>query len=247
MKKSLIVIALALLMIVPVFAEDVRTPATTAATTEAPGLGKSIADNYSKTDDTQVYVQLELNPTYVFGITGGKMNDQSYVPQYDDDLNIVAVAPTSGNYKLYTEVQEVEVIEMKKNYNDMKLEGPGDDYTYYVSYWFFENDKDNLSLTMKLDGDMILQNATGVHSVEANKKIPYQVTVNGNIYKSNESDETARTATIVTKADIQTQIGAEQEGNVEITIAPLTGSESIKDKYAGTYISHIVLTLAVGA
>jgi hypothetical protein len=247
MKKSLIVIALVLLMIVPVFAEDVRTPSTTSATTEAPGLGKSLADNYKETDDTQVYVQLELNPTYVFGITGGKTNDQSYVPQYDDTLNIVAVAPSTGSYTLYTDVKEVEVIAMTKNYNDMKLEGPGDDYTYYVSYWFFENDKDNLSLTMKLDGDMILQNATSAHTVEANKKIPYQVTVNSATLKSNAAEESDRTATIVTKADIQTQIGAEQEGNVAITIAPLSGSESIKDKYAGTYISHIVLTLAVGA
>ena len=247
MKKSLIVIALALLMLVPVFAEEVKTPTTTTATTEAPGVGKSLADNYKETDNTQVYVQLELNPTYVFGITGGKAGDDSYVPQYNDALNIVAVEPSSGTYTLYTEVKEVEVIAMNKNYKDMILEGPGDGYTYYVSYWFFENDKENLSLTMKLDGDMILQNATASQTDEDNKKIPYQVTVNSTTLKSNATTDAERTATIVTEADVKNQIGAEEEGNVAIIIAPLEGKTSIKDKYAGTYISHIVLTLAVGA
>ena len=254
MKKSLIVIALALLMIVPVFAAETDTKVAS----KAAGTNTKFTSSDNAEKKTEVNVTIDLNPKYAFGVTGGASttkDDGTYAATFtsygEGDKNIiVAVAPEEGtagtDYILYDQLKRVTVISMVANEKKMILEAPTTN-TYYVSYWFFENDKDNLSLTMKLDGDMILQNATGVHSVEANKKIPYQVTVNGNIYKSNESDEAARTATIVTKADIQTQIGAKQEGNVAITIAPLTGSESIKDKYAGTYISHIVLTLAVGA
>ena len=245
MKKSIIVIALALLMILPVF----------AATVTAGGAAKT-GDKLSAAgpQETEVNVSLDLTPKYAFGVTGGNSSDTTtYVKKFSEQ-NIVANKPADEsvtNYVLYDKVNRVESISMTANLTDMKLEGPASGYTYYISYWFFENNTDNVKLTAKIDHDLTLTDEdidevkknSKITYNDANAKIPFQVEIDG---VANVLDSTTGNTEEVKTATVQSQIGKIEKGDVEITVGP-TSVDTLEEKYTGTYIAHIVLNLTVGA
>ena len=245
MKKSLIVIALALLMIVPVFAATVTAGSAAKAGDKLTAAGPQ---------ETEVNVSLDLTPKYAFGVTGGNSTDTTtYVKKFTEQ-NIVANKPADEsvtNYVLYDKVNRVESISMIANLTNMKLEGPDSANTYYISYWFFENNTDNVKLTAKIDHDLTLKdddiakvkNNTAITYDEANAKIPFQVTIDGVTTVLNST--TGNTETVKT-ATVQSQIGKIEKGDVKITVAPTT-VDTLENKYTGTYIAHIVLNLTVGA
>ena len=264
MKKSLIVIALALLIIVPVFADDTQdsssataTPSYTVANTATSAENKGDATQASEVQKTEVNVELKLTPKYAFGVTGGKINgdETNYVTPYGSENYVIyTVEPTNKDsgktYVDYTTLKRISVISMVANEADMVLEGPDSNtYKYYISYWFFENNTESVKLYAWLDGNLTLQNRDKTkQTVDANCEIPYQVTIalsNGDVILSSKTSSDTNKQKIV-EADVQNYIGATQEGDVAITLAPLENEESIADKYVGTYKSNIVLQVLVG-
>ncbi len=242
MKKSLIVIALIVLMIVPVFAETV--------TSGSAKTGEKLTA--SEAQKTEVEVSLDLTPRYAFGVTGGKTGEADYVKLFKDQ-KIVAVDDTSSTEDvLYTDLNRVTKITMTANLDAMKLEGPASGYTYYISYWFYENNTEKVSLVASLDGDLTLTEEgksaanknMGNEYDEKNTVIPYQVTFDNKTL--NSTDKNSET---VVPVKVQSQIGAVEQNDIEITVAPITtnNKDTLKDKYAGTYKSNIVLQINVGA
>ena len=261
MKKSLIVIALVLLMIVPVFAASDKVANKDA------GTNGTFTEADQKT--TEVNVTIDLNPKYAFGVTGGAENekkDGTYAATFEswgkgDENKIVAVAPEDGtageDYILYDQLERVTVISMVANEAKMILEAPATN-TYYVSYWFFENKTQNVKLTCSLDGNMKLTDASKtalstnsgitVEDGDTKAEIPYEITFTSDntVLKSNATSDAERTKEIVT-AQCKATVGYIEFADVAFTIEPISTANSIKDKYVGTYTANIVLNLTVGA
>ena len=244
MKKSLIVIALALLMIVPVFAQTgLSGSAETGETVEATTTGHS----------TEVNVTLGLTPRYVFGITGGKSGENDYVKKFTDQ-DIVAATPAdetrAATAVLYTNVETVDAISLTADFKNMKLKGTAEGYQYYVSYWFCENNSEKVSLEISLDGDLTLEDsylqaaktAYGNDFKDANTVIPYQVIIGETTLNSTSKDS----ATVVENLKVQSQISGIQQADVAITVEPTT-VDTLEYKYTGTYVAHIILNLKVAA
>ena len=265
MKKSLIVIALALLMIVPVFAAETDTKVAS----KAAGTNTKFTSSDNAEKKTEVNVTIDLNPKYAFGVTGGASttkDDGTYAATFtsygEGDKNIiVAVAPEEGtagtDYILYDQLKRVTVISMVANEKKMILEAPTTN-TYYVSYWFFENNTQNVKLTCSLDGNMKLTEASktalstnsGITVTDGDTKaeIPYEITFTSDntVLKSNATSDAEKTKEIVT-AQCKATVGYIEFADVAFTIEPISTANSIKDKYVGTYTANIVLNLTVGA
>ena len=245
MKKSLIVIALALLMIVPVFADDVLVEYGAASKA-----GEKLAS--SKAQETEVNVTLDLTPRYAFGVTGGKTGDTSYITKFADQ-NIVAAVPadSTATYVLYDKVKRVEKISLTADYTTMKLKGTETGYEYYISYWFCENNYDKVALVASIDHDLELDesgvakaksvlNVTSL--VEENTKIPFQVAIEDG--KNSVLNSTEKNQVTIVEPDVQTQIAAVEKGDVKITVGPTT-TDTLENKYTGTYTAHIILQVVV--
>ena len=258
MKKSLIVITIALLMIVPIFADTVDS----ATISNSAKLGG--ATPASDAQKTEVNVTLKLTPKYAFGVTGGEKASKSdatkYVMPYGTENYVIytvkpATEETGKTYVDYTSLKRITVISMEADEANMVLKGPdADTYEYYISYWFFENNTENVKLIAKLDGNMILDTTdTTLLSDTTNSQIPYQVTIGSkgtlkstDVQKDTDGNVTSAPTVEIHPATVMNKIGQSEAGDEKLTIEPITGSESIKDKYAGTYKANIILQVTVG-
>ena len=263
MKKSIIVIALALLMVASVFADTVSNTVDSAAVEK----GQSFTSANNKTQTTEVNVSLELSPKYAFGVTGGDSKStvegtyaQKFLSYGTDGDKIVAVAPsddtkTAGSdYYLYDTLDRVTVISMVADEENMVIKEPANN-DYYVSYWFFENDTKDVNLTISLSGDLTLTDESkkkitdaGISFDEAKSKIPYQITVaakDGSKTITSSSNESV----VVATADVTMEVGKVQVGDAQLEVQTLgdVAAYSIETKYVGLYKSNIILNLTVGA
>ena len=251
MKKSLIVIALALLMLIPVFAE-----------TKTGTNGAEIV-YYSKANDTpltttgdekktDVKITLNLYPKYVFGIS-----EEKYV-----SANITIDKTESGK-TYYEDLPAVSEIVMTNN--ETKLEVGSPSGTYYISYWFRDYNQ-NCTLSCAIDQDLWLQDNGKNYTAqsgdtESNYTIKYQATITPEAAVDGEknayaissattifsSGNNSTKTTDVVKCDLTKLLGQVVCGNLKIVLAPVDSDKSTAKKYVGSYLSHIVLTLKSNA
>ena len=265
MKKSLIVIALVLLMIVPIFAETVTSGKGTVA--EGAEAGTAATLTASGNQETKVNVTLELTPRYAFGVTGGSSSStvegtyaQKFTSYGENGEKIVAVAPSDTSkkagtdYYLYDTLPRVTVISMVADEENMIIKEPANN-NYFISYWFFENNTQNVKLNVSLSGDLTLNEKSktaltnaGITIEDEKTKIPYQITVET---ENGEKTITSASGTsvVVVTADITMEIGKVEVADASLKVQPLAGdgNNSIKEKYVGVYESNIILNLTVGA
>ncbi len=143
MKKTLILIALALLIMVPVFA---GTPLTETDTTgnqtvlTADGVSTKSSE---EPKDTTVKIELKQYPKYMTAITTTKYSsDGSKISHYDE---------VSSATKYDAVVHETEIV-MDVDTDTWTLE---DKDGYYVTYYAYENNQ-NVEYSIKLNGNMKL-------------------------------------------------------------------------------------------
>ena len=258
MKKSLIVIALVFLMIVPVFATVSNDNLTTVTgTSTLNSLAEPLSDG-AKTNSTTVQFTLLLNPKYVFGIT-----TDPFVK-----ANILAdiTKTKTSNQKYYTELTGVDTIDIPTDIDALTFSSP--EGTYYISYWF-KDCTENCTLTASIDKHLTLQNGNAdadynVETEEDTYTVKYQAKIEAvsatagdsadfeevtikSPSKNAASTEASTEIKKFTKTDL---LGKVECGNLKITIGPVsgtTGSDSIANKKAGKYVSHIILTLTADA
>ena len=253
MKKSLIVIALAVLMLVPVFATTGTKGAEVLTGTENQ---KDVVDTTDgNTKVTDVTLQLKLYPKYVFAISSSL---------YDAD-NISIIKNESGK-TYYEDLPGIN--EIKMDYDEDKLVVSSPSGTYYISYWFRDYTQ-SCTLSVDIDQDLLLQDSavtgtwsktdkkyTGGSESDSSKfTIKYKVEITpestgsgyipknavtiyspGNTESTNAADVASCTATSL--------LGQVTCGNLKIVLTP-TDSETntTANKYQGNYLSHLTLTL----
>ena len=236
MKKSIIVIALALLMLVPVFA-DTTTGSTTPATAttnnktslsngELP-LSNSIAKG-NNTTKTEVGVTLKLNPIYYTAITD---IDVTTSPNVIDRTNY-------SNEK-YNNTDKITMDIDDENWVLNEKSG------YYLSYFFYQNTQD-VTLNVKIDQDLTTTSTgTTADGKTAKTTIQYKAT-----FKTGTNATVvihSNTANGVTNYDIAKRSGSNMVDNsisnsFSMTLAP-EADQNIKNNVGGYYTSTITLTL----
>ncbi len=252
MKKSLIVIALALLMIVPVFAAS-ETRTENAKVVYAENANDTPLTTTGDTEKTDVKVTLNLYPKYVFGISNEK-----YV-----SANIT-IDSTETSKTYYEKLPAVTEINMTNDETKLEVGSPSD--TYYISYWFRDYNQD-CTLSCAIDQDLWLQEDDGNYTAvegdeDSNYKIKYKATITPEGAVENEKSAYAidaantiyspgnsgsSTSVAVVKCAATKLLGQVVCGNLKIVLAPVDGDKSTANKYVGSYLSHLVLTLKSNA
>ncbi len=248
MKKSLIVIALALLMIIPVFAAS-ETGSNNAKVVYAEKANDTPLTTAGDTEKTDVKVTLNLYPKYVFGISSEK-----YV-----SANITIDSTESGK-TYYENLPAVTEINMTNDETKLEVGSPSD--TYYISYWFRDYNQ-NCTLSCAIDQDLWLQENNKNYSAAdgdsaSNYTIKYQATITPEAAVKDEKNAYAisaantiyspgnsgsSTSVDVVECDATKLLGQVVCGNLKIVLAPVDGDKSTANKYVGSYLSHLVLTL----
>ena len=240
MKKTIILIALALLLIVPVFADPTYGKVITA-TGETPSISGVTENNI----DTKVTIKLSLHPKYVIGITD---SSHKFVSEGETGTILTTkTSPSSGETK-YTEAPVVDEIAMSADADNIVLL-PTASATYYVSYWFFECNE-TVKLYIKNNGAMEYQgNVTGLGSDAYKDYIDFQAKVKTGesstvIAESNGKGTTGASSDMLLVTSTITQVlGNVEQGNLEIVMEPVSGKESLVKNIVGNYESSVTLTL----
>ena len=239
MKKTLILIALALLIMVPVFADP--TP-TYGKVVEAEGTTPSISGVEGNSIDTKVSVKLSLSPKYVFGITD---SSHKFVSSGESGTVLTTKkTPASGETK-YTEAPVVDEIAMSVDPDDIVLL-PTAGATYYVSYWFFECNE-TVKLYIKNNGAMEYQGDTeGLETDSYINFIDFQAAVttaeSTTITVTSNGIDSGNEKLLVTST-ITKVLGNVEQGNLQIVMQPVAGKESLVKNIVGNYESSVTLTL----
>jgi len=240
MKKTIILIALALLLIVPVFADPTYGKVITASG-ETPSISGVTENNI----DTKVTIKLSLHPKYVIGITD---SSHKFVSKGETGTYLTTkTTPSSGETK-YTEAPVVDEIAMSADADNIVLL-PTASAKYYVSYWFFECNE-TVKLYIKNNGAMEYQGTvTGLDSGAYKDYIDFQATVkkedNTSVsVASNGKKPTGASTEQLLKTGTVTQVlGNVEQGNLEIVMEPVSGKESLVKNIVGNYESSVTLTL----
>ena len=237
MKKSIIVLALALLMVGSVFAATYN-PVAVVADKDADDATRattlSTATSANKNTQSDVVIQLHQYPIYVVAVT-------------EDDLTGKV---TNTNYS--TDVKHVSEIELEADKDTWIIE---DSKTYYFTWFFYEN-TENVKFTVELEGDMKLQDnttATGDNSDNAKTTIRYQVNIKSADYSDSATDETkdvtltssgtsAIQSAIIKRKPATNLIGDYDSKSYAFTVTRV-GDETVQNNIVGKYKSDIKLTI----
>ena len=234
MKKSIIVLALALLMVGSVFAE------TKAATIVVPGDNQTVASmTTGNTESTNVKVSLKLSPKYVFGIT----DDSS---KFDVQIPTTKTQDLKTGEVLYKNIKVLDEIPMEADLDNLVLKTTTT--SYYVSYWFSECNE-NLALYAKIDSPLIYQK--GENETVASDKVDYiqykaTITTSGTDTISLDSGKVKTSGSAEEKLVVATTtdvLGKVQSGNMKVVLGPVGTTGSLANNIIGTYLSTITLTL----
>ena len=241
MKKSIIVIALALLMIVPVFAGDAN-PVRITSKNDALASGETpLASSSKKTTTTDVTLSLTLKPIYYTAITT------------KDVTATTTPAITKENYteSVYNNVAQISMTINEENWT------LNSNSSYYLSYFFYQNSED-VTLNVAIDNDLTTTATGTTYDDDADGKghkgkntIAYSASFvtgkddNGKDIKTTIYSNTENSK--VNNVDIVSRKGSRQMDNkisesYKMTIAPLDG-EDLKSNIAGYYKSTITLSL----
>ena len=248
MKKSIIVLALALLMVGSVFADSTANKTSTATKTTAEPITASakdvkdttttpLKDLTNKSEDTKVYVDLKLYPIYYAAIT---QSDVSSKLSKETDF-------TQDTYK------HVTAIDLGVDLDNYTIEGTTSG-SYYLSYFFYEN-TETVKLTVRLSGDLTTKdNRTATDKTKnpnAKFTIPYKVDITKSatetvtlVSSSNTIGNTEYTVKL--SEDITTKpstmvLGSYEKASYELNITPLV--TDMTNNIAGLYESTITLAL----
>ncbi len=251
MKKSLIVIALALLMLVPVFA-DTKTGSNGAEVVYSNTANDTPLTATGDTESTDVKITLNLYPKYVFGISTTKYESAK-----------ITIDKTETGKTYYEDLPAVSEIVMTND--ETKLEVGSPSGTYYISYWFRDYTQ-NCSLSCSIDQDLWLQDGgknyeSQGEDIKSNYTIKYQATITPEAAVTGEKNAYAldsaktiyspgnenTTNTTVVNCNATKLLGQVVCGNLKIELAPVDSDKSTANKYVGSYLSHIVLTLKANA
>jgi len=246
MKKTIILIALALLLIVPVFAATATVVAATEATKNSL-IVKSTATGTSLNTNTDVKITLNLYPKYVFSVT-------KEADKYVKNNITIDSSDTSKTY--YKNLKHEDEIFMTNDETKFEVKPPTD--TYYVSYWFWEYNE-RVTLTVAIDDDMLLQDKDeSTTYITGKDKIRYQAKLTADtgaeakavdtytIYSNPTIDTSGGTKSVVIASVTTptTQLASCYCGNFKLELSAVDADKSTAGKYQGTYLSHITLTLA---
>ena len=245
MKKSLIVIALALLMIVPMFAASTEPVSITTKdeyldlqNNEAP-LSNAINEGKNVTS-TDVTLTLKLKPIYYAAITSksGKNIDKT---NYEED-----------DYK------NVKEISMVVN-DDLILQSNSENF---LSYFFYQNSQ-SVTLTVSIDKDLTTEDKRTAADKVASSGVKYTISYYVDFYdideytnaQANTSAELTPKYTIHSNIDngSTSRIIAQRDGSMrldnsvtesyKIVISPEETSKDLSKNIAGAYKSTITLKL----
>ena len=206
MKKSLILIAIALMVLVPVFAVDDQTTnngtssenagsTSSQTTTVTSGLG----DNKT----TKVETEVKLEPKYEYEITSNKLSAYDSTLTKQDVITLTRVAKEN---KLSTE-------------------------TAYVSYKFTENE--GVALYIKIDGNMLPKKDDGSDdTARAGSYIPVTLTVESTTpnYSSYDiASKTYKTTTETNTTAVTINSDDSNTNNLEKSIVSYSGTNKVGD------------------
>ncbi len=248
MKKTIILIALALLLIVPVFA---GTPLTKVEDANGKTLDTTGVFTNSSADpkDTTVKIELKQFPIYMVAITNAAYSTSgSKISHYTE----------SGATK-YNAVAHVTDIEMEVDNNTWTLK---DKTGYYVTYYAYENNQ-NVEYIIKLNGNMVLTSDVTVPSTDTEnpqysnkqKEIRYIMCIAGikgdgtedasstvTLYSDGSSDNT----TIVRKVASTLLIGKSEYKSYALTLKAYTKdnkTDTVQYNIVGKYEGTVTLTI----
>ncbi len=162
--------------------------------------------------DTQVEVSIGLAPVPLFDIN-------SEVVTEDDDEIPSPLDKTTGIRMYYSD-----------SFTVTSVSG------YYISYIFIE--PKSWTLSAGVSGDLVVE---GGDSSKETDTIPFEVEVKiGNETTKILSSKDKNTEDLITVA-AATKVGDRCFGSFPITVKPVSGKESLKDKKVGFYSAQIVL------
>ena len=235
MKRTLAIITLTLLMVASVFA-------TTDTVTG--GLG----DTNTKSVTTEVVLTLAKTPNYAFGITKGTFTPDSTTLGQDPSKISVTHEKSIGLQKNSTNVLNVDSTS-----------------AYYLSYFFYEYA--GVKLTMSVDGNLCNQTTYDKtdETIKAANEIEYTIKVScANKTDNTQTGGTASSPWSSTTTDFTIKsadgnvdsnkfslsytatdkLGDYRWASLQLTIAPVTTTNTLKGKVIGTYKSTITLTVS---
>ncbi len=242
MKKTIILIALALLLIVPVFAATnaLTVIAGTADATPLTDTGASTSSSSPK--DTTVKIKLEQWPKYLLAIT---------TTDYDGTTNTI----TNTTYDNVRHFEEIPMTVDKDTWTLDQLSGQ-----YYVTYFAYENNQ-NVEYTIKLNGNMKLKDTTTATSSATTSsgkqdEIRYQMTIAGisgtgstgsgvTIY-SNGTDSDRKNKTTIMKVAETNLIGWSDYKSFALTLDAYTNGttkDTVQNNIVGNYEGTVTLTI----
>lgn len=222
MKKIITIFTLAILMVTSVFADSTNT---------------SPASSLPASTSTQVVLNLEKTPKYIFGITKGAITQDKIV---DDDPSTTKIT-NEGTITLNRD--GLTFIE-------------GSD-KYYLSFLMYEYNKIKISMT--LSGNLLHSDyKTHESSTDSDAyQIPYQVKVasgKDTIQTKTSGSQTFAETTLVSSAASKTwehsyetattKLGEYSWASLLLTLSPVSGQTTpLKDKATGTFTSTITVTV----
>ena len=246
MKKSIIVLALALLMVGSVFAAKttVADPAKSTAIVDtkdadgkaqAVGTGTPLASASTKKDDTTVFVNLDLTPIYYTAITSKDISGTITKDNYDDE--------TGDNL-------HVQDIMLNVDKDRLRLLGTNETpvQNYYVSYFFYEN-TENVKLNVSLSGNLTTTADVGASDTDASnysKEIKYIAVIGTDEVTKLYSSGAEGKVKAADVADVKSTrvLGKSVAKSLTLAIIPENQADNnIANNVAGYYESTITLSL----
>ena len=240
MKKSIVLIALALALMVPVFAAN--TGSSTASTTpvvvdtkDANGKAQPVGDTTplknaaNKTTVTEVGVTLDLYPIYYSAIT-------------NSDVTADATKITRYNYDSDDTFKNVDKIVMSVDTDTYKLK---ESDKKYISCFFYENTED-VKLTVTLDSNLTTDTEPLAGDAESKKVIRYVANIDmGDSNKETLHSDTAKgdNSFGIWGKSATKKVADSQAKSFAFTLSQEEGDD-LKKNLAGYYTSTITLSLA---
>ena len=250
MKKSIIVLALALLMVGSVFAGEVAAITKTGEAGATDVLTKETTTTVSPdTKKTDVKIQLKQYPKYMAAITA---------VNYDGSTNKISNASTTG-YTTYTDVKHQNEIVLTVNKDTWTIGGPTTQY--YYTYYAYENTQ-NVQYSITMNGNLTYQDGGSVETgdtqaptwsgdttsatADKQKQIRYSITipvngVNTTIYSYGTADGTTKNTAVVKQIPLTKLIGKSEYGSLAMTFA---GCDTVQYNIVGNYKATVTIKVS---
>ncbi len=237
MKKSIIVLALALLMVTSVFASPLTYVEEEANGKALKGKTVSTSDT-TDLKDTKVQINLKQYPKYMTAIT---------TTPYDGSTPEKTI--TKDNYTLVT---HENLIEMDVDTNSWKLV-PTAENAYYVTYFVYENTVD-VDFSVKMNGNLkLVDTTTATSEVDPSsknqKEVRYQMVIKGVgtsgadvTLSSTKVAETDITSTVIKTVEDTNLIGKSECNSYAFQLKGY-GTDTVQYNIAGLYEATITLSI----